>query len=206
MARCDPDILATLSPRNLLAAYANGYFPMVERGELLWFSPDPRGVLPLDDGLHVPRRLAWTLRTGRFEVTTDRCFDAVVRACAKRRGGTWISEEIRRAYNLLHEAGLAHSFETWPADAVGKGKPAGGLYGVALGGAFFGESMFTRITDAGKIALVGGARRLAQAGFLLYDIQWTTPHLRRFGARDISRDDYMDQLTAALAQRPIWPA
>ncbi len=194
----DRAILRELSPENLVLAYAHGAFPMVEEGRLYWFSPDPRGVLPLDEGFHIPRRLGRTLRQGRFVCTIDRCFDGVVAACADRPEGTWISPEIALAYRKLHELGLAHSFEAWPSDAVGEGAPAGGVYGVALGGAWFGESMFHRVTDAGKAALVHSVERLRRCRFVLYDLQWTTENLRRYGARDVPRREYLQRLAAAL--------
>jgi len=199
----DPKILAVLSPENLVAAYAQGVFPMVEEGRLMWFSPTRRGLLPLDDRFHVPRRLRRTLRTGRFVCTTDRCFPEVVRLCAERPGGepTWISSEIRVAYGRLHELGLAHSVEAWPADGVGRGEPIGGLYGVTLGGAFFGESMFHRVTDAGKAALVHSVKHLRRRRFVLYDIQWTTPNLERYGGYEVPREEYLSLLAAAL-RRP----
>jgi leucyl/phenylalanyl-tRNA--protein transferase len=194
----DPAILRELSPENLVLAYAHGAFPMVEGGRLYWFSPDPRGVLPLDEGFHVPRRLARTLRQGRFVCTIDRCFETVLDACADRPEGTWISPEIALAYRRLHEMGLAHSVEAWPAGAVGEGAPAGGLYGVALGGAWFGESMYHRVTDAGKAALVHSVRRLRRCGFVLYDLQWTTDNLRQYGAHDLPKADYLKRLAGAL--------
>lgn len=196
----DPDILDVLSPRNLAGAYAHGLFPMVERGLLMWFSPDPRGVMPLDDRFHVSRRDARTIRSGRFACTLDGCFDEVVRLCAERPGGepTWISEEMRIAYGRLHELGLAHSFEVWPAGAAATGAPVGGLYGVTLGGAFFGESMFHTQIDAGKIALVHSVERLRRCGFVLYDVQWTTDNLSRFGAYDVDRDEYLALLAEAI--------
>ena len=198
--RPDANILADLGPENLLAAYAQGVFPMVESGRLLWFSPDPRGLLPLDDRFHISRRLARTIRGGRFVCTIDRCFATVVARCARRAGGgpPWISPEVRIAYRRLHELGLAHSFEAWPRDGVGAGEPVGGLYGVALGGAFFGESMFHTVTDAGKVALAFSVEHLRRRGFALYDVQWTTPHLRRFGAFDVARTDYLRRLADAV--------
>ena len=200
MMQPDPDILAVLTPRNLAAAYAQGVFPMVERGRLMWFSPDPRGLLPLDERFHVPRRLARTVRGGHFACTVDACFDAVVRLCASRPEGepTWISPEMHIAYGRLHELGLAHSFEAWPADAIGCGEPVGGLYGLALGGAFFGESMFHTVTDAGKVALVRSVEHLRERGFALYDIQWTTPNLERYGAYKLRRKEYLRRLQDAL--------
>jgi leucyl/phenylalanyl-tRNA--protein transferase len=199
----DANILADLRPEVLVAAYAQGCFPMVEQGRLLWFSPDPRGLLPLDERFHVPRRLARTLRSGRFEVTIDRAFPAVLAGCADRgEEGTWLSVEMRAAYTRLHELGLARSFETWPAGRAGQGAPIGGLYGVTIGGAFFGESMFHTVTDAGKAALVASVRHLADRGFALYDIQWTTPNLLRYGAYELPRAEYLRQLADAIGRRP----
>ncbi len=201
----DPAILAQLQPRRLVLAYAQGVFPMVQEGELSWFCPDPRGLMPLDERFHVARRLARTVRGGRFACTVDRCFDTVVRLCGQRPGAseaeTWISPEVRVAYGWLHRLGLAHSVEVWPAGAVGAGEPAGGLYGVALGGAFFAESMFHRVTDAGKVALVHLVDRLRRGGFALCDVQWTTDNLRRFGAHDLPRAEYLSLLATALSRR-----
>jgi len=173
---------------------------MVQEGELMWFSPDPRGLLPLDERFHISRRLARTIRTGRFTCTFDRAFEAVVAMCADRRDGspTWISPEIRLAYGRLHDLGLAHSAEAWPADAVGEDRPVGGLYGVAIGGAFFAESMFHTVTDAGKVVLVSLIERLRDRGYILCDVQWTTPNLCRFGAYDVPRERYLDLLAAAM--------
>ncbi len=194
------EILKLLSPENLLAAYCQGLFPMIEDDRLYWFSPDPRGLLPLDERFHVSRSLERTLRRGKFVCTVNHAFDAVVVACADRGddGGTWISPEIRAAYRRLHELGLAHSVEAWPADAVGQGAPVGGLYGLALAGAFFAESMFHTQTDAGKAAVVVLIERLRQRGYRFCDIQWTTDNLKRFGAYDLPRNDYLDLLTGAL--------
>ena len=181
----------------LLTAYAAGWFPMaVEGGEIRWFSPDPRGVLPLDE-FHVPSRLARVRRSGRFELRFDTAFEDVIRACAEaeRDGddpGTWISEEIVASYVALHDAGVAHSVEAWRGDRL-----VGGLYGVALRGAFFGESMFHRETDASKVALIGLVERLRARRFVLLDTQWVTPHLEQFGAIEIPRDEYMARLHAA---------
>ena len=196
----DPDILAVLSPRVLVAAYARGIFPMVQDGQVLWFSPDPRGLMPLDERFHVPRRLARTVRGGRFEWTVDRCFAEVMALCAEGRepDGTWISAEMKSAYGRLHRAALAHSVEVWPAGQVARGRPVGGLYGVSLGGAFFAESMFHRVRDAGKVALVRLIERLGERGFLFCDIQWTTDALCRFGAYDVPRDEYLALLGEAL--------
>ena len=182
----------------LVSAYASGWFPMaVEPGEIRWYSPDPRGVIPLD-AFHVPSRLARVVRSGRFEVAIDRDFDAVIRACAeaerKDEAGTWIDDEIMASYGALHRAGLAHSVEAWE-----NGRLAGGLYGVALGGAFFGESMFHEVTDASKVALAALVARLQARGHRLLDIQWVTPHLERFGAIEIPRRRYLKLLEEALA-------
>jgi leucyl/phenylalanyl-tRNA--protein transferase len=201
-----------LEPEMLLAAYRSGVFPMAvnDRGDIGWFSPDPRAVLPLDDRFHVPHGLRRVLRhrcdpplldgsgsdstkEPKFEVVTDRDFETVMRECARRTEGTWISEEIVRSYCRLHELGHAHSVET----RLG-GKLVGGLYGVHIGGAFFGESMFHRTTDASKVALVALVKRLRARGFLLLDPQWTTPHLAQFGVCEVSRREYLRLLRAAV--------
>ena len=166
----------------LVSAYASGWFPMAdEHGEIRWYSPDPRGIIPLD-GFHVPSRLARVVRRGAFEIQIDRAFHDVIRACAAAERdpqdpGSWISADIVESYGALHEAGVAHSVEAWQ-----DGRLAGGLYGVALGGAFFGESMFHRVTDASKVALVALVERMRSRGYRLLDTQWTTEHLRQFGA------------------------
>jgi len=186
----------SLDPALVVRAYREGIFPMaVEDGQIGWFSPDPRGVLPLET-FHVPARLARVMRSGRFEVTADRAFEAVMRACADRPDdGTWISVEILECYLALHRLGIAHSIETWQG-----GELAGGLYGVHLGGAFFGESMFHRVRDASKVALAELVARLTRRGFLLLDTQWVTPHLEQFGAVEIPRRDYLHLLKRALAK------
>ena len=184
-----------LDPALLVRAYKEGVFPMaVETGEIGWFSPDPRGVIPLD-AFHVPTRLARVLRHGRFAIHIDRGFEAVMRACADRPDGdgTWINEEILNGYVALHRLGLAHSVEAWQGDHL-----VGGLYGVHLGGAFFGESMFHRVTDASKVALAALVDRMQRRGFLLLDIQWVTPHLEQFGAIGIPRRQYLALLKRAL--------
>jgi leucyl/phenylalanyl-tRNA--protein transferase len=182
-----------LSPALLAAAYQEGYFPMaMDDGEIRWYSPDPRAVLPLD-ALHTPRRLLRVIRSRRFEVTVNRAFRAVMEACAAdREEGTWINGEIVDSYCALHECGLAHSVEIWAGAEL-----AGGLYGVALNGAFFGESMFHRATDASKIALWALAGRLRERGFRLLDVQWLTPFLATCGAIEIPREDYLERLKAA---------
>ena len=181
-----------IEPDLLLNAYAQGIFPMgMPEGDIAWFSPDPRGVLPLES-FHQPHGLARSLKKNRFEVRYDTAFEAVMRACAEREE-TWIDEEIVRSYVKLHQLGFAHSVETWRAGVL-----AGGLYGVALGGAFFGESMFHRETDASKIALCALVERLRERQFTLLDLQWVTPHLATFGAIEIPRRAYLKKLRAAL--------
>lgn len=183
-----------IEPTLLLNAYASGIFPMaVAGGELGWFSPDPRGIIPLDDGFHLPHGLRRTLKKAPFEIRVNTTFADVMRGCADRRE-TWIDDTIYKSYVRLHYLGHAHSVETWQ-----DGQLVGGLYGIALGGAFFGESMFSRATDASKVALVSLVERLRARGFTLLDTQWTTPHLRQFGAKDIPRRDYMARLRRALA-------
>lgn len=182
-----------LTPRVLVAAYSQGIFPMDVDGEICWFSPDPRTIIPLDS-LHVSRRLVRTCRSGKFEIRVNTAFEAVMRGCAKRDEGTWISEEIVTAYTRLHRRGLAHSVETWQ-----DGELAGGVYGVALGGAFFGESMFHYRTDASKVALVALVERLNARGYVLFDVQYTTAHLARFGCVEIARREYLARLEQALA-------
>ncbi|MEM1118529.1 MAG: leucyl/phenylalanyl-tRNA--protein transferase [Bacteroidota bacterium] len=191
-----------LTPDLLVAAYQSGIFPMADRdGRVGWYAPDPRAVLPLD-AFHVPKTLAKTVRQGRFEVAVDRDFEAVMRACAAPAPGreeTWISDEIVAAYTTLHRLGAAHSVECWR-----EGQFAGGLYGVALGGAFFGESMVSRERDASKVALVHLVDRLRTGGFALLDTQMTTPHLERFGVVEISRVEYERRLARALAAEADW--
>ncbi len=178
----------------LVHAYRQGVFPMaLEDDEIGWFSPDPRGVLPLE-AVHVPARLARVVRSRHFEVAVDRDFEGVMRACAaNREDGTWISEEIIESYVALHRRGLAHSIESWR-----DGRLAGGLYGVHLGGAFFGESMFHHETDASKVALIALVTRMRERGLSLLDIQWVTPHLAQFGATEIAREDYLTRLAKVI--------
>ena len=183
--------------RLLVAAYASGWFPMASEGEIRWYSPDPRGILPLD-AVHIPRRLARVMRAGRFRIEVDRAFGDVMRACAaderdREDPGTWIDDEIIESYTALHEAGIAHSVEAWIDDRL-----VGGLYGVALRGAFFGESMFHHETDASKVALVALVERLRARGYRLLDTQWVTPHLEQFGAVEIPREDYLRRLEQSL--------
>jgi leucyl/phenylalanyl-tRNA---protein transferase len=183
-----------LPPLLLAAAYEAGFFPMaMDDGSIQWFSPDPRGILPLD-GFHAPRRLLRVIRSRRFEVTVDRAFRDVVRGCAAdREEGTWINDEILESYCALHERRMAHSVEVWSGTDL-----AGGLYGVALKGAFFGESMFHRASDASKVALAALVARLRERGFRLLDVQWLTPFLAGCGAIEIPRVDYLGCLQEAL--------
>ncbi len=189
----------SLDPQMLLRAYASGLFPMAESAEspeIFWVEPRRRGVLPLE-GFHAPRSLIRTLRRGTFHFTRDRAFGRVLRECAAPgpdREQTWINAMIAEAYQELHHLGHAHSIEAWSED----GTLAGGLYGVRLGGAFFGESMFTRITDGSKAALAALAVRLRAGGFQLLDTQFLTEHLARFGTREIDRKIYRSLLADAL--------
>lgn len=184
-----------IPPDLLLRAYATGWFPMAQDAaadaQIEWFSPDPRGILPLD-GFRASTRLRRLVRQGRFDVVVDRSFEGVMRACAAR-DETWINDEIVASYVALHERGFAHSVEAWQDGAL-----VGGLYGVSLRGAFFGESMFHTATDASKVALVALVDRLIERGFTLLDIQWVTPHLAQFGAISISRRRYLRMLDRAL--------
>ncbi len=182
-----------IRPAVLVAAYRGGMFPMAmdNRGEIGWFSPDPRGILPLDE-FHIPHGLKRTLRRNPFEIRFDTAFSEVMAGCADRRT-TWISREIVTSYEKLFELGYAHSVEAWL-----EGDLVGGLYGVSIGGAFFGESMFSRVDDASKVALVALVERLKAREFQLLDTQWTTGHLSRFGCREIPRYEYLRLLNRAL--------
>ena len=181
----------------LLAAYRHGIFPMAIKGknEIGWFSPDPRALIPLDGRFHIPRGLQRTLKQKRFETTFDTEFEPVIRACATSHGETWISEEIIQSYCELHRQGHAHSVE-----CRCESKLAGGLYGVSIGGAFFGESMFHRQRDGSKVALVALVERLRSSRFALLDTQWMTQHLARFGTFLIAKSDYLRLLAGAVAQ------
>ncbi len=191
----------------LLRAYSAGLFPMAdarEADDVFWVEPRRRGVLPLD-GFHLPRSLAKTLKQERFRHSRDVAFEAVIRACsaaAPGRDQSWINQTILDAYCRLHAEGHAHSLETWDSE----GQLVGGLYGVRLGGAFFGESMFSRATDASKAALAHLVARLRAGGFRLLDTQFLTAHLARFGAQEVKRSHYMAALDAALRQRADWTA
>jgi leucyl/phenylalanyl-tRNA--protein transferase len=188
-----------ITPELLLRAYSIGLFPMADSAddpELFWVEPDMRGVIPLDD-FHVSRSLAKTIRKKPFDIRFDTAFDAVLAACAEAapdRPSTWINAKIRSLYGTLHRMGHAHSVEAWEGE-----KLVGGLYGVSLGAAFFGESMFSRRTDASKICLVHLVERLKARGFRLLDTQFTTDHLKSFGTIDVPKIEYEDMLANALA-------
>ena len=196
-----------LTPALILRAYGCGLFPMAEgkaEPDVFWVDPETRGVIPLDR-FHVPRRLARTVRAGRFRITADRDFPRVMRGCARRTGRrpeSWINGSIFEAYCALHRQGHAHSVEAWCDERL-----VGGLYGVALGAAFFGESMFSTERDASKVALVHLVARLRAGGFTLLDTQFVTPHLSRFGAVEVTRARYLVRLAEAL-ERPatFYPA
>ena len=187
-----------ITPDLLLRAYASGLFPMADSADdpdLFWVEPEMRGVLPLD-GFHIPKRLARTVRQGPFEIRINTAFDSVVAACAEsveNRPSTWINSTITELYSELHRLNHAHSVEAWC-----DGRLVGGLYGVSLRRAFFGESMFSRATDASKVCLVHLVERLRARQFVLLDTQFTTEHLKRFGAIDVPREDYVDLLAEAL--------
>ncbi len=181
-----------IDPDLLLHAYRIGVFPMaMDDGAIEWFSPNPRAILPLNT-FHVPHGLRRVLRKRSFEIRIDTRFGDVIRACASRRD-TWINDEIIESFERLHELGWAHSVETWRDDQL-----AGGLYGVAVGGAFFGESMFHTVTDASKVALHALVERLRAADFHLLDTQWLTPNLAQYGAVEIPRRQYLHLLTTAV--------
>jgi leucyl/phenylalanyl-tRNA---protein transferase len=193
-----------ITPDLLLRAYRAGLFPMAESrhgDRLFWLDPEFRGVLPLE-AFHLPRRLHRTLRSGRFTVTANHCFAEVIAGCAASAPGredSWINPEIERLFGALNAAGHAHSVETWEG-----GRLVGGLYGVALGGAFFGESMFSRVTDASKVALAHLVARLRLGRFTLLDTQFTTEHLTRFGTVEIPRAEYRRLLAAAIEAPARW--
>lgn len=198
-----------LSPELLIHAYSMGVFPMADpdTGEIGWYSPDPRAIFPLD-GFHIPRNVARLARQGRFEIRTDTRFEQVMRACAfdrSRDNRCWISEEMIRAYAQLHRHGLAHSVEAWR-----NGQLVGGLYGVHLGAAFFGESMFCRPdlggSGASKVCLVHLMRILREGGFMLLDTQFTNPHVEQFGCVEIPREAYLERLRLAIQADGAWPA
>ncbi|WP_160004557.1 leucyl/phenylalanyl-tRNA--protein transferase [Rhizobium sp. 18055] len=187
-----------ITPEILLRAYSIGLFPMAESAddpEIFWVEPDLRGVLPLDD-FHISKSLAKTVRRQPFEIRFDHDFDAIIAACGEETQGrpsTWINQTIKGLYSTLHQMGHAHTVEAWDGDQL-----VGGLYGVSLGSAFFGESMFSRRTDASKICLVHLVDRLRASGFTLLDTQFTTEHLKTFGAIDVPKDEYEHMLAAAM--------
>ncbi|HVZ12852.1 MAG TPA: leucyl/phenylalanyl-tRNA--protein transferase [Bauldia sp.] len=192
------DILLEITPQVLLKAYAVGIFPMAESADdpgLYWIEPEQRGIIPLD-GFHLPKRLRRTVASGRFEIRINTDFAGVIDGCAGAVHGrpkTWINARIRRLYGELFEIGACHTVETWR-----DGELVGGLYGVQLGAAFFGESMFSRERDASKVALVHLVARLKAGGFRLLDTQFTTEHLRQFGAIDVPRQRYQTLLEEAI--------
>jgi leucyl/phenylalanyl-tRNA---protein transferase len=193
------DIVIEITPQVLLKAYACGIFPMAESADdpaLYWIEPQQRGILPLGS-LHIPRRLARTVRQGEYEIRVDHDFEAVIDGCAMSRPGrrtTWINRRIRGLYRDLFNSGYCHTVEAWS-----EGRLAGGLYGVALNGAFFGESMFSNARDASKVALVHLCARLIAGGFMLLDTQFVTEHLKQFGTQEVDRNEFHKLLEMALA-------
>lgn len=181
-----------IPPDVLLSAYAEGVFPMAEDGEISWYSPTVRGVIPLDDRFHIPRGLRKSLKKVPFEIRLNTAFRDVMKGCGER-DETWIDPVIIDSYCALHERGFAHSMECWDEEGL-----QGGLYGVSLGKAFFGESMFSRKTDASKIALVYLVEWLRENDFILLDTQWMTEHLKQFGGMEVPRENYLKLLAAAL--------
>lgn len=201
-----------LSPPTLLRAYSEGVFPWFNDGDpILWWSPDPRAIFELKDadssergsknygGLHVSRRLARTIRAGKFRVTINHCFSRVMRACGEaREGGTWVTSDMLAAYTEMHNLGHAHSVETWYGDEL-----AGGIYGLAIGGLFAAESMFYRVTDGSKVALAALVSLLRERQFALMDVQMKTPHTERMGAVNISRTEYLKRLRRAIQLKGV---
>jgi leucyl/phenylalanyl-tRNA--protein transferase len=180
------------TPQLVLSAYTQAIFPMGHDDNIIrWYSPDPRCIFDLDD-FHVPKRLARTIRSGKFDVRVDTAWDAVIRLCADR-GDTWITDDIIRVYTQLYDMGNAHSVEAFNGD-----KLVGGLYGVSIGGAFMGESMFHLETDASKVCLVHLVERMRQRGFILLDSQYMTDHLNTFNAKNIRKSEYVERLEQAL--------
>jgi leucyl/phenylalanyl-tRNA--protein transferase len=185
-----------LDPVCLLKAYAEGVFPWFSDGDpVLWWSPDPRAIFDIQTGLHISRRLARTIRSGRFKVTYNQAFGAVIRACGERIEGTWITREMVLAYEELHRLRFAHSVEAWQ-----DGELAGGVYGVSINGFFAAESMFFRRTDASKVALAGLFDHLKYKGFSLVDTQMLTEHTESLGAFEVPRERYLELLKAAIAK------
>ncbi len=188
-----------LTPQLLIRAYASGLFPMGDdaTGAIRWFAPDPRALLPIED-VHVPSTLNRRVRRREFAVTSNQAFETVIRRCADRTR-TWITPPIIDVYTDLHERGRAHSVESWDGDTL-----AGGLYGVALGSAFFGESMFFEVSNASKVALVHLVRQLRASGYTLLDVQYSNEHLEQFGVVEIPRAEYERRLERALGHSPPW--
>jgi len=199
-----------LSPETLIKAYALGVFPMAEAREderIFFVDPEERGILPID-AVHIPRRLRRRIRQRPYEVTINTAFDAVIDGCrevTRPRADSWINPQIRQLYCALHRLGFAHSIEVWSKAETGRGELVGGLYGVALAGAFFGESMFSRSSDASKIALIHLMARLKKGGFVLLDTQFSNTHLEQFGVMEIPREMFRQKLEAALATKAAMP-
>lgn len=195
-----------MTPQTILAAYLHGWFPMADgrNGQVNWYCPKTRALLPLEAGaFKVPRSLAKRVRSGRYTITRDTDFERVIRTCGEPRpyaDDTWISEEVIRAYTTLHDAGYAHSIEAWDE----AGGLVGGLYGVTLGGAFFGESMFSRATDASKVCLVHLVDHLRMRGYVLLDAQMHNEHLEQFGLVEVPLEDYLEQLEDAALMDVTW--
>lgn len=183
-----------LNPDAIIDAYCNGYFPMADSkaGDISWYSPDPRAIIPLD-AFKASRSLQRLIRKRAFEIRVDQSFSEIIDSCADR-ADTWISTEIINAYTVLHDRGLAHSVESWQGSEL-----VGGLYGVAIGGAFFGESMFSRVSNASKVALVHLVDTLRLCGFSLLDTQFMNEHIRQFGTVEVSRSAYLKQLSMAVS-------
>jgi leucyl/phenylalanyl-tRNA--protein transferase len=194
-----------ITPELMLRAYRAGLFPMAESrhgDRLYWLDPERRGVIPLDEAFHLPRRLLRTILADQFRVTANADFGAAIAGCAQPAPGredTWINPEIEALFLALHRQGHAHSVEVWQGTDL-----VGGLYGVSVGGAFFGESMFSRVRDASKVALVHLVARLRLGGYTLLDSQFLTSHLAQFGAREIPRADYKRRLAAAISEQAVW--
>lgn len=183
-----------LRPERLLAAYRDGVFPMYEEGEpICWWSPDPRAIFEIDR-LHLSRRLSRTMRSGRFQVTLDQAFTRVMRGCADRPEGTWITADMVEAYSRLHRMGVAHSAEVWE-----DGMLVGGVYGVGIGGLFAGESMFYRVRDASKVGLAHLFAHLRERGYQLFDTQILNDHTARLGAREIPRSEYLARVREIIS-------
>lgn len=197
-----------INPQMLLEAYRQGAFPMAEsrHGRVRWYTADPRAILPLD-GLRVSRSLRKRVRRGDYRITRDQAFEQVIRACAQPRpyaAQTWINDQIISAYTALHRLGPGHSVEAWIDHTDAQPTLVGGLYGVAIGGAFFGESMFSRATDASKVCLVHLVDHLRSRGYALLDVQFSNPHMEQFGIIEIPRRQYLAMLREAMAQPVTW--